>query len=232
MTDPRIIVALDYATMEQALAMARRLTPDLCRLKVGLELFIAAGPGVVDRLIALGYDVFLDLKLHDIPNTVARACEAAARLGVWMLNVHTLGGSRMLRAAREAVDRGERRPLLTGVTILTSHSQQDIADIGLSATPAEHVASLARLARQAGLDGVVCSPREAAALRREFGAGFLLVTPGVRPADTALDDQRRVMTPAEAVAQGADYLVIGRPVTGAGNPGKALERLHAQVTGV
>ncbi len=232
MTDPRIIVALDCATEQQALAMARRLTPDLCRLKVGLELFVAAGPGVVDRLIALGYDVFLDLKLHDIPNTVARACEAAARLGVWMLNVHTLGGSRMLRAAREAVDRGQQRPLLTGVTILTSHSQQDIADIGLSATPAEQVASLARLARQAGLDGVVCSPREAAALRREFGAGFLLVTPGVRPADAALDDQRRVMTPAEAVAQGADYLVIGRPVTGADNPGKVLERVHEQVTGV
>lgn len=226
---PRVIVALDYATAEDALAFAQRVTPAQCRLKVGLELYTAAGPRVVAALVERGFDVFLDLKYHDIPNTVAQACARAAALGVWMLNVHALGGRRMLEAAREAVDRAARPPRLIAVTILTSHSADDLRGIGLADVPGAEALRLAELARSSGLDGVVCSPQEAGGMRARFGGDFLLVTPGVRPAGAALDDQRRVMTPAEALSAGSDYLVVGRPITGAADPVVALAAINREL---
>lgn len=228
-TGPRVIVALDYPTLSEALVFAARVTPEQCRLKVGFELFTSAGPAVVEALMTRGFDVFLDLKYHDIPNTVASACTAAARLGVWMLNVHTLGGRDMLRAARDAIDRGARRPLLIGVTLLTSHSAQDLAAIGLPPDPAAQAARLAGLAKEAGLDGVVCSAREAAALRSAHGTNFCLVTPGIRPAGAAAGDQQRVMTPADAVRAGAHYLVIGRPITQAADPLAMLNAINQEL---
>lgn len=226
---PRVIVALDYADREDALSFVARITPDQARLKVGLELFTAAGPGIVGALVDRGFDVFLDLKYHDIPNTVAMACARAAGLGVWMLNVHALGGPRMLEAAREAVSKVARPPRLIAVTILTSHSDDDLRAIGLAAGAEREVPRLAQLARNAGLDGVVCSPLEAAGLRRALGPEFLLVTPGVRPAGGGLHDQRRVMTPVDAIGAGSDYLVIGRPITGAADPAAALVAINAQL---
>lgn len=226
---PRVVVALDLPDAEAALALASHLTPSRCRLKVGLELFTAAGPAVVMRLAERGFDVFLDLKYHDIPNTVARACARAAALGVWMLNVHTLGGAAMLRAAREAVEGTTRRPLLTGVTLLTSHAAAALGDIGLTADVDAEVERLATLAHDAGLDGVVCAPTDAARLRARFGEGFLLVTPGIRPPNSPLDDQQRTLTPAEALAEGADYLVVGRPVTRAANPVAALDAIRREI---
>ena len=228
-TGPRIIVALDYPTLAEALAFAARVTPEQCRLKVGFELFTSAGPAVVEALRMRGFDVFLDLKYHDIPNTVANACAAAARLGVWMVNVHTLGGRDMLRAARAAIDSGAQRPLLIGVTLLTSHSAQDLAAIGLPPDPAAQVTRLAGLAKEAGLDGVVCSAREAAALRNAHGANFCLVTPGIRPAGTADGDQQRAMTPEDAVRAGAHYLVIGRPITQAVDPLAMLNAINQEL---
>lgn len=232
--DPRIIVALDYANAAEALSIVERLSPQLCRLKVGKELFTRTGPELVRGLIGRGFDVFLDLKFHDIPNTVAQACRAAAELGVWMVNVHAQGGRKMLGAAREALADGAdgRRPLLIAVTVLTSLATEDLAEVGLAGTPADNVRRLATLAQACGLDGVVCSPQEAADLRQRLGSDFRLVTPGVRPAGAALDDQRRVMTPAEAIAAGAHYLVIGRPITQAPEPLAVLERLHAEVDAV
>lgn len=229
MAGPRIIVALDFADASTALAFAARITPAQCRLKVGMELFTAAGPNVVSALVSRGFDVFLDLKYHDIPSTVARACGQAANLGVWMLNVHTLGGMKMLQAAREAVDRLSHRPLLIGVTLLTSHGNDDIAELGFEPGTERHVERLASLAQAAGLDGVVCSPLEASVLRQRFGKDFVLVTPGVRPAGAATDDQQRTRTPTEAVADGADYLVIGRPITRAPNPLAALEAINREI---
>jgi orotidine-5'-phosphate decarboxylase len=229
MSGARVIVALDLPDAASALAFAARVTPAQCRLKVGLELFTAAGPAVVSNLVARGFDVFLDLKYHDIPTTVARACAQAANLGVWMLNVHALGGMKMMQAARQAIGGAAHRPLLIGVTLLTSHGDDDMHDIGLPRGTALHVERLAGLARTAGLDGVVCSPLEAAVLRRRFGRDFLLVTPGVRPAGGAADDQSRTRTPAEAVAEGADYLVIGRPITRAPDPMAALEAINREI---
>jgi orotidine-5'-phosphate decarboxylase len=229
MTGPNIIVALDYPNEAEAMAFVESATPDRCRLKVGLELFTAAGPAVVEKLVARGFDVFLDLKFHDIPHTVARACATAARLGVWMMNVHTLGGVEMMRAAREAIAGAPRRPLLIGVTLLTSHDADGIAEIGLRPEPEAEVRRLANLASKAGLDGVVCSPREAAALRTSHSRDFVLVTPGVRPAGSTTDDQQRTLTPAEAIQQGADYLVIGRPVTRARDPMRALDEILAEI---
>ncbi len=220
-----VIVALDYPDQASALALVERLDPTLCRLKVGKELFTRAGPPVVEALVKRGYEVFLDLKFHDIPNTVAAACDAAADLGVWMMNLHASGGRRMMEAARERLEKRSQRPRLIAVTILTSLGEADLAEIGFTGTPAENVSRLAALADDCGLDGVVCSPREAAALRRERGPEFLLVTPGVRPASTSLDDQKRVMTPADALAAGASHLVIGRPVTAAEDPVAALQAI-------
>lgn len=220
-----IIVALDYADAERALAMARRLDPAKVRVKVGKELFTRAGPVVVEQLHQLGFQVFLDLKFHDIPNTVAGAVHAAAELGVWMVNVHALGGSRMMTAAREALVGMEQRPLLTAVTVLTSQDAEDLAEVGLEVEPEELVRRLARLARENGLDGVVCSAREATMLRGLCGPDFKLVTPGIRPAGSAGDDQRRVVTPPDAQAMGVDYMVIGRPITRASNPTMIVDEI-------
>ncbi len=232
MAGSRVIVALDYPDAGTARAFVQRVTPALCRLKVGMELFTAAGPDLVSHLVSSGFDVFLDLKYHDIPTTVARACTQAAGLGVWMIDVHTLGGSRMLAAGREAIDRSSHRPLLVGVTLLTSHGDDDLAEIGLERGMERQVERLAGIAREAHLDGVVCSPREASRLRRRFGREFLLVTPGVRQSADARDDQRRALTPAEAVADGADYLVIGRPVTRAPDPVAALNAIHREIQAI
>lgn len=229
MADPRVIVALDYADAVTARAFVKRVTPALCRLKVGMELFTAAGPDLVAHLASQGFDVFLDLKYHDIPTTVARACTQAAGLGVWMVNVHTLGGRHMLAAAREAIDHSGHRPILVGVTVLTSHGDDELAEIGLERSVERQVEHLAILASEAHLDGVVCSPREAALLRRRFGKDFLLVTPGVRQSTDDRDDQHRTRTPAEAVADGADYLVIGRPVTHAPDPVAALDAIRREI---
>ncbi|MBN2886560.1 MAG: orotidine-5'-phosphate decarboxylase [Chromatiaceae bacterium] len=225
-----LIIALDFAARAPALALVERLDPSRCRLKVGKELFTRLGPDFVATLQARGFEVFLDLKFHDIPNTVAAACAAAADLGVWMLNVHVSGGARMMAAAREALSTLERPPLLIGVTLLTSLEREDLAAIGCPGEPAERVLELARLAQGAGLDGIVCSAREAAAVRAALGPSFVLVTPGVRPAGSRADDQRRVMTPREALAAGADYLVIGRPITAAPDPLAALAAIEADLT--
>ncbi|MGC9386969.1 MAG: orotidine-5'-phosphate decarboxylase [Hydrogenovibrio sp.] len=225
-SDPKVIVALDFACVSQAHEFVAHLTPGSCRLKVGKELFASGGPQLVERLVAQGFDVFLDLKYHDIPNTVANACKVAADLGVWMLNVHALGGRRMMEAAKEAVSQTAQPPLLIGVTILTSMAQADLTEIGLTGTPADQVFRLAGLAKRSGLDGVVCSAHEAAALRSELGADFCLVTPGIRPADSAQDDQRRIMTPNEAIQAGSSYLVIGRPITQAKDPVAALDAIN------
>jgi len=229
MNDPKIIVALDYAEAQQALAFAARLDPALCRVKVGKELFTAAGPALVEALVKRGFGVFLDLKFHDIPNTVASACKAAARLGVWMMNVHASGGRAMMEAAREALLVGPQRPKLIAVTVLTSMAESDLADIGMQGAPVEAVLRLARLARESGLDGVVSSAQETRALRGACGSEFCLVTPGIRLADGAQDDQKRVTTPRMAVDNGADYLVIGRPITQAANPLTVLRRINAEI---
>jgi orotidine-5'-phosphate decarboxylase len=226
---PRVIVALDYPDAESALQLVRRLEPSQCRLKVGKELFTVAGPDFVRRLAGEGFDVFLDLKFHDIPNTVARACTAAAGLGIWMLNVHALGGERMLAAAREAVAATERTPLLIAVTILTSMADADLAGVGLRGSPGDNVMRLASLAHGCGLDGIVCSSREAAAMRATFDEPFRLITPGIRPAGSAADDQRRVMTPVEAINNGSTYLVIGRPVTAADDPPGVLLTINSEL---
>jgi len=228
-TDPKIIVALDYADAESAMHLVNQLSPELCRLKVGKELFTSAGPALIGNIQDKGFEVFLDLKFHDIPNTVAKACEAAARMGVWTVNVHALGGRKMMQAAREALEKFAKPPKLIAVTILTSMDEQDIAEVGLSGSPQDNVISLAALARQSGLDGVVCSPREVVQLRQELGADFLLITPGVRPQGSALDDQKRTMTPKEALRSGANYLVIGRPVTKADVPLEALKGICTEI---
>ena len=229
MNEPKIIVALDYPDAAPALALAERLQPALCRLKVGKELFTASGPALLEQLMRRGFEIFLDLKFHDIPNTAAQACKAAAGLGVWMVNVHALGGRKMLNAAREAIANSSHQPKLIAVTLLTSMAQEDLADIGIGATPAEMVLRLAILARDSGLDGVVCSAQEAALLRRQCGDGFCLVTPGIRPAQASLDDQSRVMTPLAALQAGSSYLVIGRPITKAVDPLQALLDINKEL---
>lgn len=227
MSNPRIIVSLDFAERRAALDLARTLNPDRCRVKVGKELFTRYGPAVVDDLVELGYDVFLDLKFHDIPNTVASACRAAAALNVWMLNVHAAGGRAMLESAREALEQTSVRPLLIGVTVLTSLGDRDLRETGVESGTAEQVMRLAGLAHETGLDGVVCSAQEATELRRCYGDDFCLVTPGIRPPGSSADDQSRVVTPARALAAGSDYLVIGRPVTRADDPPAALAAIEA-----
>lgn len=228
-TEPRIIVALDFADSAPAQSLLERLDPAQCRIKIGKELFTRAGPALVTRAVDAGFAVFLDLKFHDIPNTVAGACAAAADLGVWMVNVHAQGGPAMLAAAAERLAQRAERPLLVAVTVLTSLVADDLAAIGCPGTPAARALELAGLAQAAGLDGVVCSPQEASALRARFGADCLLVTPGVRPASAAAHDQKRIMTPADAVAAGADYLVVGRPITAAPEPAAALAAIAAEI---
>jgi orotidine-5'-phosphate decarboxylase len=222
MNDPKIIVALDFPDSKQALEFARKTSPDQCRLKIGKELFTSCGPTLVEELVNLGYDIFLDLKFHDIPNTVQKAASAAARLGVWMLNVHALGGSAMMQAAREGVEIVAQRPFLIAVTVLTSLSSQDLKEIGIDRSVPELVDRLARNALASGLDGVVCSAEEALALRSSIGDSALLVTPGIRPEWASTDDQQRIVTPQQALADGASYLVIGRPITRHQDPAAAL----------
>ena len=227
--DPQIIVALDYPVAAPALALAERLQPGQCRLKVGKELFTAAGPGLIEQLQRRGFEVFLDLKFHDIPNTAAQACKAAAALGVWMVNVHASGGRRMMEAAREGLANLAKPPKLIAVTVLTSMAQADLAEVGITMTPADLVLRLAGLAQASGMDGVVCSAQEAALLRRQCGKEFCLVTPGIRPAQASPDDQSRVMTPLAALQAGSSYLVIGRPITGAADPLQALLEINREI---
>ena len=229
---PRIIVALDYPDPAGAEELVGRVSPEQCRLKVGIELYTAAGPEFVRRLTARGFRVFLDLKFHDIPNTVERACRQAADLGVELLTVHCLGGQRMLQAACRGVGQGAVKPRVLGVTLLTSMAREDIKEVGLGEDVAARTLALADLARSAGLNGVVCAPTEVGELRRRFGADFLLVTPGVRPAGSANADQRRVLTPGQAVRAGADCLVIGRPITQAVDPAAALKDIAREIAAV
>jgi orotidine-5'-phosphate decarboxylase len=224
-----IIVALDFPSSEAALALAARLDPAQCRVKVGKELFTRSGPAIVDALQSRGFEVFLDLKFHDIPNTTAMAVKAAAEMGVWMVNVHCSGGLRMMAACRETLDQvNGSKPLLIGVTVLTSMEQDDLRGLGLDVTPAEQVLRLAGLASQAGLDGLVCSAQEAVALKAAQPQ-LQLVTPGIRPAGSAQDDQRRILTPRDAMAAGSDYLVIGRPISQSADPAQALEAVLAEL---
>jgi orotidine-5'-phosphate decarboxylase len=227
--DPKIIVALDFETAEQALALAGSIDPASCRLKIGKELFTRCGPALVEELVSRGYGVFLDLKFHDIPNTVAGAVRAAADLGVWMVNVHASGGRRMMEAAGNALAACSQPPLLTAVTVLTSMDSTDLNEIGVRVAPDQQVINLAGLAKDSGLDGVVCSAQEATSLKAAMGSDFLLVTPGIRPAGSVAGDQRRVMTPLQALQAGSDYLVIGRPITGATDPLAALQKLNEEI---
>lgn len=227
---PRIIVALDFAEVKTALHFVEKLSPTECRLKVGNELFTRGGPELVRRLVDLNFSVFLDLKFYDIPNTVAQACLAAADLGVWMVNLHALGGVAMMTAAREALQAyGTDAPLLIAVTALTSYNENEWKTVGFKHGIKDSVVHLAALTQQAGLDGVVCSAEEAAALRQHFGISFCLVTPGIRLAEDDNDDQQRVVTPEMAMAAGSDYLVMGRSIRRASDPMELLVRLNAEV---
>ncbi|WP_318520449.1 orotidine-5'-phosphate decarboxylase [Photobacterium leiognathi] len=225
--DPKVIVALDYDNQNEALAFVDRIEPGSCRLKVGKEMFTYFGPDFVRQLHDRGHSVFLDLKFHDIPNTCSKAVKAAADLGVWMVNVHANGGERMMTASREILEPyGKDRPLLIGVTVLTSMEASDLAGIGINQEPQQQVLNLASLAKNSGLDGVVCSAQEASILKGNLGQNFKLVTPGIRPVGSEAGDQRRVMTPVEAIAAGSDYLVIGRPITQAADPALVLAEIN------
>lgn len=231
--DPKVIVALDFATEAQALKLVDGLDPTMCRLKVGKEMFTHMGPSFVKKLENRGFGVFLDLKFHDIPNTVARAVAAAADLGVWMVNVHASGGPRMMEAAAKALEPyGAKRPLLTAVTVLTSMDEEQLRAVGITCPLEEQVLRLATLTRDCGLDGVVCSAREAAMLRQHLGQDFKLVTPGIRPRNAEVGDQIRVVTPAEAIKLGSSYLVMGRPITKAPDPIAALKAVNAELAGL
>ena len=222
-TNKNIIVALDFDDIKQANNFIKQITPDSCRLKVGKEMFTLFGPEWVKSLVEQGFDVFLDLKFHDIPNTVAKACSAAAKLGVWMINVHASGGMEMMKAARMAIEPyDDTRPLLTAVTILTSMNDEQYTGIGYTRTIENQVLHFAQMAKESGLDGVVCSAREAASLSKVLGSEFKLVTPGIRPKGSDKGDQSRVMTPRQAMEAGASYLVIGRPITQSSDPLKTL----------
>ncbi|MDA8681222.1 orotidine-5'-phosphate decarboxylase [Porticoccaceae bacterium] len=227
--ESKIIVALDFPQQVSAMVLVDQLDPRLCRLKVGKELFTAAGPSFVKLLVAKGFDVFLDLKFHDIPNTVAKAVIAVADLGVWMTNVHASGGSRMMRAAKQALVERRSDMLLIGVTVLTSMEDEDLAEVSVERSVDDQVLHLATLAKEANLDGVVCSAQEARLLKSSFGGTFNLVTPGVRLAGAGADDQRRVTTPMDAVALGSDYLVIGRPITQSPDPLATLKEINASI---
>jgi orotidine-5'-phosphate decarboxylase len=226
----RVIVALDYDNQQSALNLAEQLDPSQCRLKVGKELFTVAGPQLVKTLVERNFDVFLDLKFHDIPNTTAHAISAAADLGVWMVNVHACGGGRMMQAAQQSLEQKGSDMLLIAVTVLTSMDQSDLQQVGISNSPSEQVLHLARLAKNSGLHGVVCSAQEASALKAGLGADFKLVTPGIRLPDSAADDQRRIVSPEDAIALGSDYLVIGRPITQSANPLATLNQINQSLS--
>ncbi len=227
--DTPIIVALDFAELSIAINFAKRLDPKLCKIKVGKELFTNSGPVVVDRLQNLGFEVFLDLKFHDIPNTVHGAVKQAASMGVWMVNVHAAGGSRMLCSAKEAILNFDKPPILVAVTVLTSMERDDLSGIGIYTTVAEQVFKLAKLSKDNGLDGVVCSAHEAIELRNIFGKDFVLVAPGIRSSNQPADDQRRVVTASKAILSGIDYLVLGRSITTARDPLFELEVIHREL---
>ena len=228
-TESPVIVALDFPSEKETLELVDRIRPDTCRLKVGKELFTRSGPSLVRQLVDRGFDVFLDLKYHDIPNTVARACEAAADLGVWMMNVHSLGGEKMMATAKEALVSCGSPAKLIAVTWLTSSGQKELDALGIESTPDAMVSRLAAMTADAGLDGVVCSAQEASSLRTAHGEDFLLVTPGIRPADASLDDQQRVVTPKQAMENGSSYLVIGRPITKSEDPCKTLLTINSDL---
>ncbi|AWB53651.1 orotidine-5'-phosphate decarboxylase [Pasteurella multocida] len=226
----KIIVALDYEKEEDALSLVDQIDPSLCRLKVGKEMFTTLGTKFVKALHDRNFDVFLDLKFHDIPNTVARAVRSAADLGVWMVDLHASGGLRMMEEAKKILEPyGKDAPLLISVTVLTSMEDLDLLQIGINASPMEQVIRLANLTQRAGLDGVVCSPQEVEILRANCGKDFKLITPGIRPIGSDFGDQRRVMTPAGAIQAGSDYLVIGRPITQADNPAEVLKSINASL---
>ncbi|MGQ7247130.1 orotidine-5'-phosphate decarboxylase [Halomonas sp. V046] len=230
-TSSPLIIALDYPSLDAALCMADRLDPERCRLKVGKELFTRSGPNVLEALHGRGFEVFLDLKFHDIPNTVAAAVQAAAELGVWMVNVHAAGGERMMGAARQRLDDNGLKTHLIAVTVLTSMTGDELAATGVQGSLDEHVERLARLAQASGMDGVVCSAQEAASLKQTCGESFLKVTPGIRPSFAQAGDQRRIMTPYDAMAAGSTHLVVGRPVTQAEDPMAALDAIEVELAG-
>ena len=223
----KVLIALDYDDQQTALNFVKQLSPDTCRLKVGKEMFTYFGPAFVKELIDLGFDVFLDLKFHDIPNTVAKAVTAAAKMGVWMVNVHASGGVEMMTKAKQALEQfGDKAPLLIAVTVLTSMDAVELTRLGVDKTPEEQVIYLAKLAKESGLDGVVCSAQEAKKLKAALGEDFKLVTPGIRPAGSDAGDQKRIMTPKQAIDDGSDYLVIGRPITQAADPVATLKEIN------
>mgnify|MGYP000739665035 CR=1 FL=1 len=225
-----IVVALDFPTMEQSIEMAKRLDPNQCRVKVGKELFTTAGPVILDELHQLGFEIFLDLKFHDIPNTVAKAVTAASKAGVWMVNVHASGGRRMMESSANALQQlTDQKTLLIAVTVLTSMDQSDLVEIGIDATPEQHVKRLATLAKSSGMDGVVCSAQESKMLSTDLGKDFVLVTPGIRPVGSDQGDQKRIMTPSEAMAAGSHYLVMGRPITQSIDPIAVLTKANADL---
>jgi len=231
MNDPKVVVALDFDNQADALAFVDKIQPSDCRLKVGKEMFTYFGPEFVKALVNRGFDVFLDLKFHDIPNTVAKAVVAAAELGVWMVNVHASGGLKMMAKAKESLaPYGDKAPLLIAVTVLTSMGEEDLQGLGITKSPAEQVLHLAKLTKQAGLDGVVCSAMEAEDLKQQLGNEFCLITPGIRPSGASVDDQKRIMTPEQALAVGVDYLVIGRPITKAEDPQQVLNDINASIS--
>jgi orotidine-5'-phosphate decarboxylase len=228
--ESRVIVALDYPDQKQALEFVAKTSPDQCKLKIGKELFTRSGPQLVEKLVKQGFDIFLDLKFHDIPNTVKKAVYAAAQLEVWMVNVHAMGGQSMLSAAREGIDlAGNRHPFLIAVSVLTSMTAADLVQLGINDDLPDFVKRLAGMAINEGLDGLVCSAQEATLLRDKFGEAPLLVTPGIRPDWAATNDQQRIMTPDQAIKNGASYLVIGRPITQHKNPDEALEMINQSI---
>jgi len=226
----KLIIALDYPTAEQALSFVKQLSPNSCKLKVGFELFVAAGPDFVKQLVDQGYDVFLDLKFHDIPNTVASACQSAAKLGVWMLNVHASGSNKMMTAAKQALLEIDSPAKLIAVTVLTSMDKEQLALSNVTLSPEDQVKSLAQLTKKSGLDGVVCSAQEAKMLRETLGEKFLLVTPGIRPQGADIGDQSRVMTPSAASKAGVSYIVVGRPITQSDNPLSVIDQINIDMS--
>lgn len=224
-----IIVAIDASNQRDALALADQMNPEYCRLKVGKELFTQLGPQIVKDLHQRGFEVFLDLKFHDIPNTTAQAVLAAAELGVWMVNVHASGGRNMMQTTVQRLKDGGYKTHLIAVTVLTSMGREDLLEVGLDIDPVDQVLRLAKLAQSSGLDGVVCSAQEAPVLRQALGSEFLLVTPGIRPAGAAADDQKRIVTPQQAIADGVNHMVIGRPITRADNPAQALLDIYQSI---
>jgi len=229
MSEAKVVIALDFESAEEALALVAKLSPTECRLKVGKELFTLCGPELVRKLVGMGFDVFLDLKFHDIPNTVAKAVSAAAKLGVWMVNVHASGGRAMMEAAVAAIKASEHQPLLTAVTVLTSTSAEDLAELNQHGDLRDRVLHYATLAKDCGLDGVVCSAQESEMLKAALGANFKLITPGIRPVGADAGDQHRIVTPTKAIAGGSDYLVIGRPITKATDPVAALAAINQEI---